>query len=220
MISNYDINDCINDVTFITTILLVSHFILAYINRNDIIDNDQTIFGFSLIIGYALHALIFQKISTALNNNLNLTNEALVNIIYDIVKVISIYTTSELAISIINNKSPNFDKKWYMEIGFTLLGFIIFDLFKSNIPVISKTYNSMYMDIIKISLGHICYRYLAYNDVTSSSNMLILLSILAGLIVYHLGTKRLLSNDSGDLSYFPLTEELKKIKKKLQNLFN
>ena len=205
MISKYN-NDVLKiDLTVISTMIFISHFLKIFLKNNDnkLFNSEWINISLATVMGYILHTLLFSKISSVIYNNLASDNIILIKSVHDIIKFSSIFTCTELILAIMNNKLPNFDSNWFMISGFTILGYVIFDIFNINVNICDK-YDVIFNDILKLSFGQLISNYLL-NQTITLDNLFLLFSNIIGITVYHLFIKKYVANSiySGALSSLP-----------------
>uniref|UniRef100_A0A6C0EDZ4 Uncharacterized protein n=1 Tax=viral metagenome TaxID=1070528 RepID=A0A6C0EDZ4_9ZZZZ len=213
MISNYDMDVLKIDLTVISTIVLISHVLNSTLNNKEVLFNNQWInVSLATILGYALHALLFHKVSSMISNNLKLENEVAITVLFDIVKFGSIFVSKEIILAYMTNRPINFNTQWQMESGFTILGYITFDALKVKVHIM-QNYDIIFNDIIKLSLGQLSANYFMNNTVTYENFMNMLVNAV-GIAAYHLIIKNFVTDNksiyTGALTSLPPDYLLKK----------
>ena len=201
MISNNDIEVTKVDLTLMSSILLVSHFVNYQfaVSKEELFNNSWNNVALATLLGFALHSLLTNKLSALLINNLELDNPSSILIVYDIIKYGTVFITKEFVSAQLNNRPANFDVKWQMESGFTLLGYIIYDFCSVKLPNVGEKYQLLYNDVVKIGLGELTANFMINHTITTQ-NLISLGGMLSGIVVYHLFLRNMIVDKK--INYF------------------
>lgn len=190
MISPTDIQDAKNDIILVTTVFVVSDFMLNVIKNKPIYQTEWVNTTLGIILGCIIYNLFTNKLNNSLivsNNNIYVNNA-----IISIVKWSTIFIVSNLFISYVSNKKPVFDQKWMFKNGGVIAGYVLYDLFID--PYVQEHVDSNYVnlvhDLIKVALGSIVSIYTSGGKL-NENNMIEIGASLAGFGTYNLVVKQL-----------------------------
>jgi hypothetical protein len=197
MLSNNDIEVTKLDLTLISSVLIFSHLINSQlgINQVDTLFNTQwRNMALATLLGFAFHSLLTNKISIMLIRNLEIDNRPSILSIYDIIKFGTVFVSKEFILAQLNNRSPDFSTRWQKESGFTILGYVIFNILSLNLPIIETQYHPLFNDIIKVTLGELTAN-IAINGTITYYNLISLIGILMGFITYHVIFRNMIADE-------------------------
>jgi uncharacterized membrane protein SirB2 len=184
MITSYDINITKHNLLLHSTLLIISNIVLYFCNHEKLFNNQWIILFIATIIAYIIHGFFINKIAKKINNYLSINHKGLKKSISDIFQYASVYTLQRVILTYFNNQEIILDVVWFSISSFTILGYIVFNLFN---PLIYVTKNYMINDIIKITVGFVIANFCVEKLFPNSEprSFTILLAVLSGLIFFH-----------------------------------
>ena len=201
MIQNFDMQLAKNNVLMMTIIFLVQHVLdsQVHLTKPQLFNEPWMKTTLGLLLGYALHGLLTNKLSLMVKQNLNNPNPAINNAIDDIVKFGTVFIVGEFVTSQLLGKSPDFGPKWQMASGLRIASYCAFDFIESSLPKIGSM-QSLYNLLIKYGSAELVTYYVMESKL-STNNLYSTMSLLVGFAVYELRGKKLLSSmDSNSLT--------------------
>jgi hypothetical protein len=204
MITQADIQLTKTDLVLGSTILIVSNIVRNQLEGTELFNEKWMNLAVATLLGFALHGLLTNKVSSTIKSHINVAHMGINQSIYDIVRFGTVFVSQKMVTSYIEGKPIVFDQRWAMTSGLTLAGFTVFNmLIKGLVPNIGNQ-QPLVNDLIKISMGALLATYVVDGTV-NMSHLLGLASTLAGFVVFHLVTKRLVVpkekfNESGGFS--------------------
>lgn len=188
MISPIDLQITKVNLTAFSTVLIVSNLVSSQLEKTALFNESWMNLSLATLLGVILHGILTNKISTSINNSLNVDSESINNSVYDLIKFGTIFISQKAIPSYINGKEIVFDTKWAMNSGLTIAGYAAFNTIESLVPKIG-TNQPLLNDLIKVSMGALTANYFIDGTI-NKSHLLNLMSTLSGFVVFHLVTKQ------------------------------
>jgi len=187
--SKNDISKTQTDVCLIVTILVVYNF-FYFQNKSFNYNFDyEKMFLFASVIGFILHGLLTNKVSSFITKMLNINSDnAIFNTIHDIIKFGTLFITQQLITKGFSYDNILLDTNWQMEsLGF-LVGYTLFNFIQIALPPIGTSigpeFNRLYLDGFKFTMGFIISQYMKTNEFTMT-DFIMLGVYLIGWLIFH-----------------------------------
>jgi hypothetical protein len=188
MISPADIQVTKVDLTLFSTVLVVSNLVSSQLEKSALFTESWMNFAVATLLGVALHGLLTNKVSSMLNNSLNVENQGAKKSVYDLIKFGTIFVSQKAITSYIQGKNIVFDEKWAMTSGLTIGGYATFNMLESFVPKVGA-HQPLFNDLIKVSMGALAANYFVDGTI-NKTHLLSLASLLSGFVAFHLVTKQ------------------------------
>jgi len=188
MISPIDLQITKVDLTAYSTVLVVSNLVGSQLEKTPLFNESWMNLSVATLLGVILHGILTNKISTSINNSLNVDSESINNSVYDLIKFGTIFISQKAITSYINGKEIVFDTKWAMNSSLTIAGFAAFNTIESLLPRIG-TNQPLFNDLIKVSMGTLTANYFVDGTI-NKGHLLNLASTLSGFVAFHLVIKQ------------------------------
>jgi len=204
MIQDFDMQLAKTDVIMMASVFLVQHLLDSQVHpMHPKIFNDKWVkLTFAALLGFALHGLITNKISFAINNNMNNTNVGINNSVYDIVKFGTVFVVAEAVSAQLLGRPMDFGTQWQMASGIRIAAYCAFDMVETSLPQIGQ-FQSTYNTLIKVGAGEVL-AYFVMDGTMSNNNLYSTISLLAGFAAYELFVKQVVtSNGVNSMSSLP-----------------
>ena len=189
MISPADIQVTKVDLTLFSTVLIVSNLVGSQLQKTALFNDSWKNFALATLLGVALHGLLTNKISSMINNSLNVDNDGIKQSVYDLIKFGTIFVSQKAITSYLEGKQIVFDQKGAMTSGLTIGGYAAFNMIESFLPRVG-TQQPLYNDLIKVSMGALAANYFIDGTI-NKAHLLSLASLLSGFVAFHLATKQM-----------------------------
>jgi hypothetical protein len=208
MISSSDKQNTKVDLTLVSTVLVISNLVSNQLLNTKLFDEPWQTAAIATLLGFAIHGLLTNKLTSATNKTLCIRNEAIAASIADFFKFGTVFVAQRAIGNYIENKPIVFDEKWAMESGLIIAGFIAFNFIKPKIPKVNKKYQPLLNDLIKVSMGALTANYFMDGTITEG-HLMSLGATLAGFTAFHLFTKQLVVpkekfSEQGGYSILPI----------------
>jgi uncharacterized membrane protein len=142
--------------------------------------NEYLLAVLGVMLGFIIYDYILFLFIDKMTSNLNKVSSS---IIVDIFKFTTIFVVREFIVTYIRGQTINFNHAWVLEMRYTILGYIVYDLFASFIPNFGQGINPALHDMIKVGLGNLSATYALSNY--SSPNLISTGGLAIGAAVYH-----------------------------------
>lgn len=198
MIEDFDMKLAQTDVIMMASVFLVQHLLDSQIHpMNPKLFNDKWMkLTVAALLGFALHGVITNKISFAINNNLNSPNMGIHNSIYDIVKFGTVFVVAEAVSAQLLGRPMDYGTKWQMASGLRIAAYCAFDMVESSLPQIGQ-FQSVYNTLLKVGAGEVL-AYMVMDGTMSNANLYSTVSLLAGFATYELFVKQMVASQDGN----------------------
>jgi hypothetical protein len=208
MISSSDKQNTKVDLTLISTVLVVSNLVSNQLQNTKLFDEPWQTGAIATLLGFAIHGLLTNKLTSATNKALCVKNKAVAASIADFFKFGTVFVAQRAIGNYIDNKPIVFDEKWAMGSGLVIAGFTAFNFIERYVPKVSKQYQPLLNDLIKVSMGNLAANYFMDGRITEG-HLMALGATLAGFAAFHLFTKRLVVpkekfSEQGGYSVLPI----------------
>jgi hypothetical protein len=190
-ISPNDIKVTKNDLTLFTTILIVTNLVDNQLFKAKLFDDKWQHKSVAVLLGVALHGLLTNKISSAVNTQLNLHKSSVSLAIYDLVKFGTIFTSQRAIVNYIEGREIVFDKRWMAESSAIIAGYGVYSVGVAQmLPKLSKTMQPVLNDTVKVTMGAIAGNY-ALDGEINKTHLMSLSGLLLSFLIFNLFTKKL-----------------------------
>jgi len=189
MISSSDIQNTKVDLTLVSTVLVVSNLVLNQISNSNLFDKAWQNSAVATLLGFALHGLLTNKLTSTVNKSLCIKDKALAISVADFFKFGTVFVAQRVIGSYIEDKPIVFDERWLMGSGLVIAGYTAFNFVEHMVPKIDKEYQPLLNDLIKVSVGALTANYFMDGTITNGQ-LMSLAGTLAGFTVFHLFTKQ------------------------------
>jgi hypothetical protein len=189
MISSSDIQNTKVDLTLVSTVLLVSNLVSNQLVNSKLFDQSWQNSAVATLLGFALHALLTNKLTVITNKSLCLKNKALATSVGDFFKFGTVFVCQRAIGNYIENKPIVFDEKWAMGSGLVIAGYSAFNFIEQYVPRVDKEYQPLLNDLIKVSMGALTANYFMDGTI-NNSHLMSLAATLAGFSAFHLFSKQ------------------------------
>jgi hypothetical protein len=189
MISPADIQVTKVDLTLFSTVLVVSNLVGSQLEKTPLFNEKWMNFAVATLLGVALHGLLTNKVSSLINNSLNVDNMGVQKSVYDLIKFGTIFVSQKAVTSYIEGTPVMFDRRWAMTSGLTIAGYSAFNMLESYVPKVGDSQQPLVNDLIKVSMGALAANYFVDGTI-NKSHLLSLASLLSGFVAFHLVTKQ------------------------------
>ena len=198
MIEDFDMKLAKTDVIMMASVFLVQHLLDSQIHpMHPKLFNDKWMkLTVAALLGFALHGVITNKISFAINNNLNSSNMGIHNSIYDIVKFGTVFVVAEAVSAQLLGRPMDYSTKWQMASGLRIAAYCAFDMVESSLPQIGQ-FQSVYNTLLKVGAGEVL-AYMVMDGTMSNANLYSTVSLLAGFATYELFVKQMVASQDGN----------------------
>ena len=195
MIQDFDMQLAKTDVIMMASVFLVQHLLDSQVHpMHPKLFNDKWVkLTFAALLGFALHGLITNKISFALNDSINNTNPAIHNAIYDIVKFGTVFVVAEAVSAQLLGRPMDYGTKWQMASGLRIAAYCAFDMVESSLPQVGQL-QPVYNTLIKVGAGEVL-AYVVMDGTVSTNNLYSTISLLAGFAAYELIIKQTVTSN-------------------------
>jgi hypothetical protein len=190
-ISPNDIKVTKNDLTLFTTIVIVTNLVDNQLFQTKLFDEKWQHKSVAILLGVALHGLLTNQISSAINTQLNLHKSRVSLAVYDLVKFGTIFTSQRAIVNYIEGKKIVFDKDWMTESSAIIAGYGVFSVgVEQMLPKLSKTMQPVLNDTVKVTMGAIAGNY-ALDGEINKRHLMSLSGLLLSFLIFNLFTKKL-----------------------------
>ena len=198
MIEDFDMKLAKTDVIMMASVFIVQHLLDSQVHpMHPKLFNDKWMkLTFAALLGFALHGLITNKISFAINNNLSSSNVGIHNSIYDIVKFGTVFVVAEAVSAQLVGRPMDYGTKWQMASGLRIAAYCAFDMVESSLPQVGQ-FQSVYNTLIKVGAGEVL-AYMVMDGTMSNANLYSTISLLAGFAAYELFIKQMVASQDGN----------------------
>jgi hypothetical protein len=189
MISPSDIQNTKVDLTLVSTVLVVSNLVSNQLSKSNLFDEPWQNSAVATLLGFALHGLLTNKLTSVVNKSLCIKNKALATTVADFFKFGTVFVAQRVIGNYIENKPIVFDERWAMGSGLVIAGYAAFNFVESMVPRVNNEYQPLLNDLIKVSMGALTANYFMDGTITNS-HLMSLAATLAGFSAFHLLTKQ------------------------------
>ena len=189
MISPSDIQNTKVDLTLVSTVLVVSNLVSNQLSKSNLFDEPWQNSAVATLLGFALHGLLTNKLTSIVNKSLCIKNKALATSVGDFFKFGTVFVAQRAIGNYIENKPIVFDEKWAMGSGLVIAGYTAFNFIENMVPRVEKKYQPLVNDLVKVSMGALTANYFMDGTITNA-HLMSLAATLAGFTAFHLLTKQ------------------------------
>lgn len=190
MISSSDKQNTKVDLTLAATVLIVSNLVSSQLLKTKLFDEPWQTTAVATLLGFALHGLLTNKLTSMVNKGLCIKEKALAASVADFFKFGTVFVAQRAIGNYIENKPIVFDKQWAMGSGLVIAGYSAFNFIEPMVPRVDKEYQPLVNDLIKVSMGALAANYFMDGTITNG-HLMSLAATLAGFTAFHLLTKQL-----------------------------
>lgn len=192
MISPNDIKVTKADLTLVATVLIVTNLFDNQLFQTKLFNEKWMNQAVATLLGFALHGLLTNKISSAINTQLNLAGTTTASAIYDLVKFGTVFISQRVIVNYIEGKEIVFDKRWMLESGSIIAGYGVYTVAVAQMmPKLNNTMQPVLNDTVKVSMGALAANYILDGTITKT-HLMTLAGVLLGFATFNLGTKKLI----------------------------
>jgi hypothetical protein len=179
-----------SDVLLVSSVVLFMHLVPQWLKMNNVqpFNDSWKYSSIGLISGFVFYNMLVQQhvLNYANTNNYTPVTKTIFN---DIIKFSIIFTLQELVSAKLVSRPTKFDKEWMESSGYTILGYVLFDMIQNNItPYTTERNKQLVYDSIKLTMGQITPK-LILNNTLTYSDFVDVGSIITAVMVYHLTLK-------------------------------
>jgi len=189
IISPSDIQNTKVDLTLVSTVLVVSNLVSHQLNKSNLFDESWQNSAVATLLGFTLHGLLTNKLTSMVNKSLCIKNKALAISVADFFKFGTVFVAQRAIGNYIENKPIVFDQNWAMSSGLVIAGYTAFNFIENMVPRVNKKHQPLLNDLIKVSMGALASNYFMDGTITNG-HLMSLVATLAGFSAFHLLTKR------------------------------
>ena len=190
--NNYHTNHSAENIlSLFLTIIIITNLCNNFFLDVALFDSVWLNLSIAFLLGIILHSIFINKLSIKINTYFNIKNRGIKNSIYDFFKFGSIYVCQKYISSYIEGVHIIFDKEWIMETTLLIIGYSAYNIILDPImPVISSYYQSLFNDVVKITLGNLTANYFTYGTL-DKIHIVKIFGLISSYIVFHLVIKEL-----------------------------
>ena len=189
MISSSDKQNTKVDLTLVSTVLVVSNLVSNQLLNTKLFDEPWQTSAVATLLGFAIHGLITNKLTSVVNKTLCIKEKALAASVADFFKFGTVFVAQRAIGNYIENKPIEFDQRWAMGSGLVIAGYSAFNFIEPMVPRVDKEYQPLLNDLIKVSMGALAANYFMDGTITKG-HLMSLAATLAGFSAFHLFTKQ------------------------------
>jgi hypothetical protein len=189
MISSSDKQNTKVDLTLMSTVLVVSNLVSHQLSKSNLFDEAWQTSAVATLLGFALHGLLTNKLTSIVNKTLCIKQKALAASVADFFKFGTVFVAQRAIGNYIENKPIVFDERWAMGSGLVIAGFTAFNFIEPMVPRVDKDYQPLLNDLIKVSMGNLAANYFMDGTI-NNTHLMSLGAMLAGFTAFHLFTKQ------------------------------
>lgn len=189
MISSSDKQNTKVDLTLVSTVLVVSNLVSNQLLNTKLFDEPWQTSAVATLLGFAIHGLITNKLTSVVNKTLCIKEKALAASVADFFKFGTVFVAQRAIGNYIENKPIVFDQRWAMGSGLVIAGYSAFNFIEPMVPRVDKEYQPLLNDLIKVSMGALAANYFMDGTITKG-HLMSLAATLAGFSAFHLFTKQ------------------------------
>ena len=189
MISSSDKQNTKVDLTLFSTVLVVSNLVSTQLLKTNLFDEAWQTSAVAILLGFAIHGLLTNKLTSMVNKTLCIKQKALAASIADFFKFGTVFVAHRAIGNYIENKPIVFDEQWAMGSGLVIAGYIAFNFIEPMVPRVDKDYQPLFNDLIKVSMGALTANYFMDGTI-NNGHLMSLGATLAGFVAFHLFTKQ------------------------------
>ena len=189
-----------NILSLFFTIIIITNLCDNFFLNIALFDNKWLNLSMAYLLGIILHSIFINKLSSRFNTCFNIKNRGLRNSINDFFKFGTIYICQKYISSYIDGVNVVFDKEWIIETTLLIAGYSVYNIILDPImPKVGLYYQSLFNDIIKLTLGHLTANYFTYQTITKT-HFIKLFGLVSSFIIFHLIVKEIVCTGK---SWFP-----------------
>ena len=203
MITKGDIDNSKFDIVLVGTLLIVTQVVKSQ-TLSDISITEKTFINQSLalLIAFVVYDIVINRFAVSIISASKFKNKQALAAMNDIIKFSSVFIIKEYGMSMVYPSSQTFSKPWMMRSSGTILGYVLYDLLSPYMMNVGAENQLFYNDVMKVSFGDLFGGYLVNNTLDYTDLINVLGSIL-GLGVFHLFTRKIVSDKPSGPSSFP-----------------
>ena len=189
-----------NILSLFLTIIIITNLCDNFFLDVALFDSVWLNSSIAFLLGIILHSIFINKLSIKFNAYFDIKNRGIKNSIHDFFKFGSIYVCHKYISSYMDGTPVVFDRDWIMETTLLIAGYSAYNIILDPImPNVSSYYQSLFNDVVKITLGNLTADYFTYGTITKT-HIIKLFGLISSFVIFHLVVKELLCNGK---SWFP-----------------
>jgi hypothetical protein len=203
MITQGDIDNSKFDIVLIGTLVIVTQVVKSQ-TLSDISITDRTFINSTLaiLIAFVLYDIILNRFAVSIISASKIKNKQALAAMNDIIKFSSVFIIKEYGMSMVYPSSQSFSKTWMMRSSGTVLGYAIYNLLSPYMMNVGSENQLFYNDVMKVSFGDLFSGYLV-NNTLDYTDLINVLGSIVGLGVFHLFSRKIVSDKPSGPSSFP-----------------